>query len=175
MVADLYNKTILSLAGNIARTERLDAPNATVFLDSPLCGSRITVDLKMTGDKVSDYGAEVKACALGQAASAVMAKHVVGQSSAALRQLAKDMRAMLKEKAPPPGGVWAELEVLQPVADYKARHGSVMLPFEAVVRAIDEIEAQRKTADASDAPDASNVSDGKSQPASATDDHGRAR
>ena len=71
MVADLYNKTILSLAGNIARTERLDDPDATVFLDSPLCGSRITVDLKMTGDKVSDYGAEVKACALGQAASAV--------------------------------------------------------------------------------------------------------
>lgn len=144
MVADLYNKTILSLAGNIERTKRLSAPDATIFLDSPLCGSRITVDLKMNGDKVSDYGAEVKACALGQAASAVMAKHVVGQSSAALRQLAKDMRAMLKEKAPPPAGVWGELEVLQPVADYKARHGSVMLPFEAVVRAIDEIEAQRE-------------------------------
>jgi len=143
MVNELYNKTILALAANIERTERLRDPDATVFLDSPLCGSRITVDIKMQGDRVTDYGAEVKACALGQAASAVMAKHVVGQSAAQLRKLAVDMRAMLKNHAPPPGGVWSELEALQPVADYKARHGSVMLPFEAVVRAISEIEQKR--------------------------------
>jgi len=143
MVNELYNKTILSLAGNIERTERLQDPDATVFLDSPLCGSRITVDIKMQGDTVSDYGAEVKACALGQAASAIMAKHVVGQTAVRLRALAVEMRAMLKQHAAPPTGEWSELEALQPVADYKARHGSVMLPFEAVVRAIDEIEQKR--------------------------------
>ena len=143
MVNELYNKTIQSLAGNIERTGRLQDPDATVFLDSPLCGSRITVDIKMQGDTVSDYGAEVKACALGQAASAIMAKHVVGQTAGRLRRLAEEMRAMLKQHAAPPGGEWSELEALQPVADYKARHGSVMLPFEAVVRAIDEIEQKR--------------------------------
>lgn len=143
MLNELYNKTILGLAGNISRTERLADPDATVFLDSPLCGSRITVDIRMQGDTVIDYGAEVRACALGQAASAIMAKHVVGQTAAQLRLLATEMRAMLKQHAPPPGGEWGELQALQPVADYKARHGSVMLPFEAVVRAIDEIEQKR--------------------------------
>ncbi len=148
MVNELYNKAILTLAGNIERSGRLADPDASVFLDSPLCGSRITVDIKMQGDKVSDYAAEVKACALGQAASAIMAKHVVGQTAAQLRQVAQDMRAMLKSHAPPPGGEWRELEVLQPVADYKARHGSVMLPFEAVVKAIEEIAARRAAAGA---------------------------
>ena len=146
MVNDLYNKAILTLAGNIERAGRLADPDASVFLDSPLCGSRITVDIKMHDDKVSDYAAEVKACALGQAASAIMAKHVIGQTGAQLRQVADAMRAMLKSHAPPPSGEWRELEVLQPVADYKARHGSVMLPFEAVVRAIDEITAKRAAA-----------------------------
>ena len=146
MVNDLYNKAILTLAGNIERAGRLADPDASVFLDSPLCGSRITVDIKMQDDKVSDYAAEVKACALGQAASAIMAKHVIGQTGAQLRQVRDAMRAMLKNHAPPPSGEWRELEVLQPVADYKARHGSVMLPFEAVVRAIDEITAKRTAA-----------------------------
>ena len=146
MVNDLYNKAILTLAGNIERAGRLAAPDASVFLDSPLCGSRITVDIKMQGDKVSDYAAEVKACALGQAASAIMAKHVIGQTRAQLRQVAEDMRAMLKQHAAPPSGEWRELEVLQPVADYKARHGSVMLPFEAVLKAVDEIAAKRAAA-----------------------------
>lgn len=140
MINELYNKAILTLAGNIERSGRLSEPDATVFLDSPLCGSRITVDIKMQDGKISDYGAVVKACALGQAASAIMAKHIVGQTAAQLRQVAQEMRAMLKNHAEPPKGEWRELEVLQPVADYKARHGSVMLPFEAVVKAIDEIE-----------------------------------
>lgn len=143
MVNELYNKAILTLAGNIERSGRLANPDASVFLDSPLCGSRITVDIKMQGGKVSDYAAEVKACALGQAASAIMAKHVVGQTAAQLRQVADEMRAMLKQHAAPPSGEWRELEVLQPVADYKARHGSVMLPFEAVLKAIDEIASKR--------------------------------
>lgn len=146
MVNELYNKAILTLAGNIDRAGRLTDPDASVFLDSPLCGSRITVDIKMQDDKVSDYAAEVKACALGQAASAIMAKHVVGQTGAQLRQVAEDMRAMLKSHAAPPSGEWQELEVLQPVADYKARHGSVMLPFEAVIKAVDEIIAKRAAA-----------------------------
>ena len=141
MVNELYNKAILTLAGNIERAGRLADPDASVFLDSPLCGSRITVDIKMRDGKVSDYAAEVKACALGQAASAIMAKHVVGQTAQQLREVAEAMRAMLKSHAAPPSGEWSELEVLQPVADYKARHGSVMLPFEAVLKAVDKIAA----------------------------------
>lgn len=147
MVNELYNKAILTLAGNIERSGRLTDPDATVFLDSPLCGSRITVDIKMQDDKVTDYAAEVKACALGQAASAIMAKHVIGQTRPQLREVAEAIRAMLKNHAKPPAGEWCELEVLQPVADYKARHGSVMLPFEAVLKAVDEIAAKRAAAD----------------------------
>lgn len=140
---DLYSQRILRLAADIGRIGRLPAPGARVSAVSPLCGSKVTVDLVMEGDRVTDFAHEVKACALGQTAASVMAAHVVGSDAAELRALRETMRAMLKEGGPPPEGKWADLEVLTPVRDYKGRHGSVMLTFDAVVRAIDHIESQR--------------------------------
>jgi NifU-like protein involved in Fe-S cluster formation len=88
----------------------------------------------------------VKACALGQASSSLMARHVVGASAEELRQLRDTVRKMLKENGPPPSGKWADFAVLEPVRDYKARHASTMLTFDAVVNAIDQIEAKQKQA-----------------------------
>ncbi|OYW32861.1 MAG: iron-sulfur cluster assembly scaffold protein, partial [Azorhizobium sp. 12-66-6] len=105
-----------------------------------------TVDVALDGDTVSDFAHEVRACALGQASSSIMARHVVGSSVAELRALRETMRKMLKENGPPPAGRWAELEVLEPVRDYKARHASTLLTFDAVVDAIDQIEAKADTA-----------------------------
>jgi len=142
MLDDVYNAHILDLAGNIGRVGRLAAPDATATRHSKLCGSRITVDLRMEGDVVADYAHEVKACALGQAAAAVMAKSVVGATAAELRQVRDDMFAMLKEGAAPPAGRFAELRYLEPVRDFKARHASTMLVFEAVVACLDDIAAR---------------------------------
>jgi NifU-like protein involved in Fe-S cluster formation len=146
MINDVYNSRILELAGNIPRLGRLASPDATATAQSKLCGSTVTVDLKMEGDTVTDFSHVVKACALGQASSSVMARHVVGSNAAELRSLRETVRRMLKENGAPPTGKWAEIAVLEPVRDYKARHASTMLTFDAVAAAIDQIEAKRKAA-----------------------------
>lgn len=141
-LADLYSTRILELAAAISRTERLAAPDATARAHSKLCGSTIIVDLEVRNGRVSDYGQSVKACLLGQAASSVMAKNILGSSAAELHEVARAMRAMLKENGPPPSGKWADLAALEPVRDVKGRHASTLLVFDAVERALDEIEAK---------------------------------
>jgi NifU-like protein involved in Fe-S cluster formation len=143
MLNEVYNKRILELAGNIPRLGRLPAPDASATAHSKLCGSTVTIDLRMDGDTVTDFAHEVKACALGQASSSIMARNVVGTRAPELRALRETVRKMLKENGTPPGGKWADIAVLEPVRDYKARHASTMLTFDAVVSAIDQIEAKR--------------------------------
>ena len=125
---------------------RLDQPDASATAHSKLCGSTVTVDLKMTGDTVTDFAHDVKACALGQASSSIMARHVVGREGRRAQQLRETVRRMLKENGAPPTGEWADIAVLEPVRDYKARHASTLLTFDAVADAIDQIEAKRHAA-----------------------------
>lgn len=143
MLDDIYNRRILELAANIPRIGRLDRPDATATAHSKLCGSTVTVDLAVDGDTVKDFAHEVRACALGQASSSVMARVVVGRTADELRTVRETMRRMLKENGPAPDGVWADLATLEPVRDYKARHASTLLTFDAVVDALDQIEAKR--------------------------------
>jgi NifU-like protein involved in Fe-S cluster formation len=140
---DVYNSKILELAGNIPRLGRLSDADASATAHSKLCGSTVTVDLKMDGPVVTDFAHDVKACALGQASSSIMARHVVGARADELRALRETVRKMLKENGAPPTGRWADIAVLEPVRDYKARHASTLLTFDAVVKAVDEIEAKR--------------------------------
>lgn len=147
MLDDIYNRRILELAAGIPRLGRLDHPDASATAHSKLCGSTVTVDLKLEDGVVSDFAHDVKACALGQASSSIMASHVVGSTPEELRQVRETMRAMLKEGGLPPTGKWADLAVLEPVRDYKARHASTLLTFDAVVDALDQIEVRRKAAE----------------------------
>jgi NifU-like protein involved in Fe-S cluster formation len=144
MLNDIYNKRIIELAGNIPRLGRLAAPDASATAHSKLCGSTVKIDLKMDGPVVTDFAHEVKACALGQASSSIMARHVVGSTASELRQLRETVRKMLKENGSPPQGKWGDIALLEPVRDYKARHASTMLTFDAVVDAIGQIEAKAK-------------------------------
>jgi NifU-like protein involved in Fe-S cluster formation len=144
MLNDVYNRRILELAGGIPRLGRLEKPDATATAHSKLCGSTVTVDLKMDGDTVTDFAHDVKACALGQASSSIMARNVIGAKADELRELRDTVRRMLKENgAPPQGGRWDDIGVLEPVRDYKARHASTLLTFDAVVDAIGQIEKHR--------------------------------
>ena len=143
MLNDIYNKRIIELAGNIPRLGRLPDPDATATAHSKLCGSTVKIDLKMDGGTVTDFAHDVKACALGQASSSIMASHVIGSTANELRELREIVRKMLKENGPPPQGKWADIGFLEPVRDYKARHASTMLTFDAVVDAIGQIEAKR--------------------------------
>lgn len=144
MLTDVYNKRILELAANIPLLERLPAPDATAKAQSRLCGSTVTVDVSMEGDVVTGFGHEVKACALGQASSSIMARNIVGSTAEELRRVRDQARAILKENAEPPDGKWSDLSVLVPVRDYKARHASTLLTFDAVVDAVGQIEARRQ-------------------------------
>ncbi|MBN9599957.1 MAG: iron-sulfur cluster assembly scaffold protein [Afipia sp.] len=142
MLNDIYNKKIIELAGNIPRLGRLAHPDASATAHSKLCGSTVKVDLNMKDGVVTDFGHDVKACALGQASSSIMAHHVIGSSAGELRELRDTVRRMLTENGAPPQGKWADIAVLEPVRDYKARHASTMLTFEAVVDAVNQIEAK---------------------------------
>ena len=140
---DLYSQRVLELSANIPRTGRLKDPHAIASVYSKLCGSRITVTLKMEGDTVTDYAQDVRACLLGQTSAAVMGANIVGSTVSELREVRGQMLRMLREAGPPPGGRWADLAILENVRYYKARHGSTMLVFEAVEEAIAVIEQER--------------------------------
>ena len=140
---DIYSQRILELAAAMPRTARLAMPEATARAHSKLCGSTVTVDVAMEGDVVTDYGQSVKACLLGQSAASVMGREIIGSSAAELRAVGAAMRKMLKEDGAPPQGKWRDLAVLEPVRDYKARHASTLLVFDAVEDAISQIEAKR--------------------------------
>jgi NifU-like protein involved in Fe-S cluster formation len=144
MLSEIYNKRILELAADIPRLGRLAHPDASATAHSKLCGSTVTVDLSMRDNVVSDFAHEVRACALGQASSSIMARTVLGATAAELRELRETMRRMLKDNGAPPSGKWADLAVLEPVRDYKARHASTLLTFDAVVDAIGQIEARQQ-------------------------------
>jgi NifU-like protein involved in Fe-S cluster formation len=144
MLNEVYNRRIIELAGTIPRIGRLPDADASATAHSKLCGSTVTIDLKMDGDTVTDFAHEVKACALGQASSSIMARNIVGAKADELRALREGVRKMLKENgAPPADGKWADIAVLEPVRDYTARHASPLLTFDAVVDAIGQIEKKR--------------------------------
>jgi NifU-like protein involved in Fe-S cluster formation len=140
---EIYNTKLLELAAHIPCSERLQSADATATAHSKLCGSTVTIDLKMGSDQVAGYGQSVKACLLGQAAASIVGANIVGATARELRMAKEEMLRMLKEEGPPPTGRFAELAVLEPVRHYKARHGSVMLTFDAIETALSEIEAKQ--------------------------------
>lgn len=145
MAADLiklYSKRILELAADMPHAERLVEPDATASKRSPLCGSTVTVDVKMTGGRISEYGQDVKACALGQASAAVLGANAIGLTLNEAREARDSLRAMLKDGAGPPMGKFSRLRLLKPARDYKNRHASIMLAYDALVEAMEQVGAQ---------------------------------
>ena len=132
----LYSGRILALAADMPRTTRLPNPTATARKRAPLCGSTVTVDLMVEDGKITDYGQEVKACALGQAAAAIVGANIVGLTPDEVQAGRDALYTMLKEDGPVPPAPFSDLEVLQPAKDYKNRHASIMLAFDATLDAL---------------------------------------
>lgn len=139
----LYSGRILALAADMPRTTRLDDPTATAKKRAPLCGSTVTVDVAVRDGVITDYGQDVKACALGQAAAAIVGANIVGLTVAQVRDGRDALNAMLKSDGPVPAAPFGDLEVLQPAKDYKNRHASIMLAFDAT---LDALQANQATA-----------------------------
>ena len=148
MIDDLYSARILKLAANMPLAGRLDAPHASSEKVSKLCGSRILVDVKVRDGEVVDFAQEVKACALGQAAAAILGEHVVGAKLDEIVAARDSLKSMLKSGGEPPKGRFKDLAVLAPVKDYPQRHASTMLAFEAAVEAVRKAGQRTTGADA---------------------------
>ena len=138
MIDELYSARILALVANMPHAGRLPRPDASSEKTSRLCGSRVTVDVVMTDGRVADFAQDVRACALGQAAAAILGEHVLGASLEELVAGREGLRAMLKTGAPAPQGRFAGLAVLEQVRDFPARHASTLLAFEAAAEAAEK-------------------------------------
>lgn len=142
-LSDLYSQKILEIAANQPIPGRLADPDASARRVSRVCGSSIEVDVAISeGGNICAYGHKISACALGQTSAAIVATHIVGTPVAEFRALREQMTAMLKADGAPPTGKWADLAYLEPVRDYPPRHTSTLLVFDAVVDALDKIEAR---------------------------------
>jgi NifU-like protein involved in Fe-S cluster formation len=141
---DIYNSKILEFAATISAIGRLDAPDATAKAHSKLCGSTVTVDVRLEQGLVAAFAQDVKACALGQAAASIIARHIIGAAPQEVRKARTEMAAMLKENGPPPEGRFSDLKFLQPVRDYKARHASTLLTLDALVDCLDQMELEQR-------------------------------
>lgn len=147
-LSDLYSQKILDLAGNAVQPGRLAHPDASARKVSRVCGSSIEVDVAVRDGVITGYGHDLSACALGQTSAAVVAREIVGTPVAEFRQVREQMHAMLKADGAPPAGKWSDLQYLEPVREYPARHLSTLLVFDAVDAAIEKIESSESVAGA---------------------------
>lgn len=135
----LYSQRILALAAEIPLAGRLERPQVSAKRRSPLCGSTVTVDLRLGPDgRIADFRQDVKACALGQASAAVLGRHVIGLSRDEIATARAELAAMLKSGGPVPGAPFEDLAVLEPARDYRNRHASILLAWDATLAALDE-------------------------------------
>lgn len=140
-LVQLYSKRILALAADIPHSGKLDAPTASVKKRAPLCGSTVTVDLVVSDGRITEFAQNVKACALGQSSASVLGRDVIGQDRATIQAARDALEAMLKSDGPTPPAPFDGLEVLRPAQDYKNRHASILLAWDATLAAFDESTA----------------------------------
>ena len=135
MTTPLYSLDVLRLAASTANLHRLENPQATVEKRSPACGSRVIVDVNVDSDgKVEALGAELHACALGQASTALLAGHVRGHSAADIAEARDSLRAFLKGEADRPGD-WPGLDIFAAARRHTGRHAAILLAFDAAAEA----------------------------------------
>ncbi len=134
----LYSKRILALAAGIPRIGRLDGPDGGAMRRSPLCGSTVTVDVDVAGGRITDFAQDVKACALGQSSASVLGEQAIGRTRDEIVLGREQLHAMLKAGGPPPEAPFGALEALLPARDYKNRHASILLAWDATLAAMKE-------------------------------------
>jgi NifU-like protein involved in Fe-S cluster formation len=136
----LYSQRILALAADIPLRGRLDGAQASVRKRAPLCGSTVSVDLDVTDGRISRFGQDVKACALGQASAALLGRNVIGRTRAEVETARDQLKAMLAADGAPPSAPFDGYEVLEPARAYRNRHASILLALEATADAMAEAE-----------------------------------
>ena len=138
MSDDLYQDAIVRHARAGARAGRLEGPDVSATVDNPLCGDRVTIDLKLDGERVVEIAQHTRGCVLCKASASIVAEHAIGETATSLLEVGSDLAAMLREGRPSPDGSWADLGAFKPVAQHKSRQPCVLLPFDALKQAFDE-------------------------------------
>jgi NifU-like protein involved in Fe-S cluster formation len=133
----LYSRRILALAAGVPHVGRLEHPQGSAMKRSPLCGSTVTVDVTVEDGKITDFAQDVKACALGQSSASVLGSHAIGRTRAEIETARDQLKTMIKEDGPAPEAPFDDLEVLRPARDYKNRHASILLAWEATLAAME--------------------------------------
>ena len=137
---ELYHQAILELAKRAREARRIEAPDASVTVDNPLCGDRVTLDLALVNGRVREVGHKVRGCLLCQAAAVAIAERAPGETPDALRQVAGALGEAIAREPEAAGRLWPELAAFAPVHPHKSRHECVLLPFDALIRAVDQAE-----------------------------------
>ena len=140
---DIYSPELLEISANISRTQRLKEPDATSSVNSKLCGSKITVDLCVKDNVITDFGQDIEACLLGQSSAAIVAENIIGIPTSEIQQVGDQMRNMLKNGDPAPEGKWEKLGLLKNVQHFRARHASTLLVFDALDKAIESLKSEQ--------------------------------
>ena len=135
----LYSNRILALAATMPHVGRLAEPDASAMRRSPLCGSKVTVDVTMRDGMVAEFAQDVKACALGQAAASITGQNILGATPEDIKKARDQLETMLKDRGPTPEPPFEGFEVLAPAAEYKNRHGSILLVLQAASDACDKV------------------------------------
>ncbi len=134
--ADPYQQALIDLARAGHGAGSLPAPDGSALRDSPLCGDRVRMQVRLEGGRVSALAHDVKGCLLCQAAAAMLGLHGVGLDEAGLRAARQGIAAGLAGGEAPPG--WPEFALFEPVRPMRNRHGCVLLPFDALIGAIED-------------------------------------
>ena len=134
----LYSEQIVARASSVPVTDPLDAPDGTAFKRSPLCGSNVSIEVKLDNGVIAAFHLDVKACTLGQSAAAIFAEHAIGLDYATVKRGRDQLFAMLAENGPLPEPPFEELRLLEPAREFRNRHASILLIFDATLLAMDE-------------------------------------
>ena len=138
----LYSRRILALASDIPHLGRLPAPTGSASRGSPQCGSTVTAEVVVEGGRVADFAQEVRACALGQASAALLGQVAIGRTAPELSAARDALAAMLTDGAAVPPAPFDGLEVLTPARAFPNRHASILLAWDAVLGAIEDVGRQ---------------------------------
>ena len=131
----LYTPDILALAVDLA-----DHPLSDMLLErgtaaSRVCGSKVTVALTADPDgRITDVGAQVIACAIGQAAAALFLRAARGRDAASIATALAELERWLSDAGGTPS--WPGVAQLAPAKAHAARHAAILLPWKAALEAL---------------------------------------
>jgi NifU-like protein involved in Fe-S cluster formation len=137
VITPLYTTDILRLAASLQEMRELEREDGRAELRSPTCGSRITIAVELDDERrVRMISQKVHACAFGQASAALVQQHAIGRAHDEVAEALVTISRWLAQEQEEAGD-WPGIVTLEPARPRKSRHGAILLPFRALLAAIE--------------------------------------